>query len=54
MIVLPSYRVILFATDGSAYSEPAECHALALGRHTGGRIEAVSVVDSHMTFHLGL
>ena len=51
MIELPSYRTILFATDGSSYSELAERHALAFSRHTGARIEAVSVIDRHIVFH---
>ena len=51
---LPSYHTILFATDGSSYSELAERHALALARHAGARIAAVSVVDRHSAFQLGI
>jgi nucleotide-binding universal stress UspA family protein len=47
MIELPSYRTILFATDGSDYAALAERHALALALGTGARIEAVCVVDRH-------
>jgi nucleotide-binding universal stress UspA family protein len=54
MIELPSYRTILFATDGSSFSELAERHALALARHAGARIEAVSVIDRHIAFQLGI
>jgi nucleotide-binding universal stress UspA family protein len=54
MIELPSYRTILFATDGSSYSELAERHALALARHAGARIEAVYVIDRHVAFQLGI
>ena len=54
MIELPGYRTILFATDGSPYSELAERHALALGRLAGARIEVVSVLDRHLAFQLGI
>ena len=50
---LPSYRIILFATDGSEYAGVAEDHALALARQTGARIEAVCVVDHRMATQLG-
>ena len=50
---LPSYRTILFATDGSDSAGVAENHALALARHTGARIEAVCVVDRRVATQLG-
>ena len=46
MIELPSYRTILFATDGSDYAALAERHALALALLSGARIEGLFVVDS--------
>jgi nucleotide-binding universal stress UspA family protein len=52
MLELPSYRTIVVATDGSPFSKVAELHALALGRYTGARIEAISVVDRHVIFQL--
>jgi nucleotide-binding universal stress UspA family protein len=54
MTELPSYRTILFATDGSDPAALAERHALALALHTGARIEAVSVIDRHIAFQLGV
>jgi nucleotide-binding universal stress UspA family protein len=42
---LPTYRTILFATDGSDYAEMAERHALALALRTGARLEGIYVVD---------
>ena len=54
MTELPSYRTILFATDGSDHAALAERHALALALHTGARMEAVYVVDRHVAFQLGL
>jgi nucleotide-binding universal stress UspA family protein len=54
MAELPSYRKILFATDGSDYAELAKRHALALSRHTGAQIEALFVADSHLAYLLGI
>jgi nucleotide-binding universal stress UspA family protein len=42
---LPTYRTILFATDGSGSAELAERHALALALKTGARLEGIYVVD---------
>jgi nucleotide-binding universal stress UspA family protein len=50
---LPSYRTILFATDGSDYAALAEDHALALARQTGARIEGVCVIDRRVATRLG-
>jgi nucleotide-binding universal stress UspA family protein len=50
---LPSYRTLLFATDGSDCAALAESHALALARHTGARIEGVCVVDRRLATQLG-
>jgi nucleotide-binding universal stress UspA family protein len=54
MTELPSYRTIIFATDGSDTAALAERHALALARQTGARIEAVYVLDRHAAFQLGI
>ena len=54
MIELPSYRTILFATDGSDYAALAERHALALALGTGAKIEGVFVVDSHIASQFGV
>jgi len=53
MNTLPSYRTILFATDGSDGAALAEDHALGLARQTGARIEGVHVVDHHVATQLG-
>jgi len=50
---LPSYRTILFATDGSDFAALAEDHALALVRQTGARMEGLCVVDHHVASQLG-
>src|SRR5262245_35071050 len=50
---LPTYRTILFATDGSEGAALAEDHALALARQTGARIEGVCVVDQRVASQLG-
>src|SRR3954465_11750798 len=50
---LPSYRSILFATDGSDFAALAEDHALALARQTGARMEGLCVVDRHLSSQLG-
>lgn len=50
---LPSYRTILFATDGSDFANVAEGHALALARQTGARIEGVCVIDQRIATRLG-
>ena len=50
---LPSYRTILFATDGSDHAALAEDHALALARQTGARLEGVYVVDRRIATKLG-
>ena len=54
MTELPSYRTILFATDGSDSAALAERHALALALRTGARMEAVYVIDRHLAFQLGV
>src|SRR6266542_3207011 len=54
MTELPSYRTILFATDGSDYAALAEPHALALALRTGARIEGVYVVDTHVALQFGI
>jgi len=51
---LPSYRTILFATDGSGYAALAERHALALALRTGARIEAVYVVDRYVLAQIAI
>lgn len=53
MTELPSYRTILFATDGSDYAALAERHALALALRTGARIEGIFVIDRHVAMQLG-
>src|SRR6185437_1531083 len=53
MVELPTYRTILFATDGSDYAALAERHALALALVTGARIEGVFVVDDHVASQFG-
>ena len=50
---LPSYRIILFATDGSDFAALAEDHALALARQTGARLEGVCIVDRRVATQLG-
>jgi nucleotide-binding universal stress UspA family protein len=51
---LPSYRTILFATDGSDYAALAERHALALALRTGARLEAVYVIDKYVASQIAL
>lgn len=53
MVELPTYRTILFATDGSDYAALAERHALALALVTGARIAGVFVVDDHVASQFG-
>ena len=54
MSELPSYRTMLFATDGSDYAGLAERHALALALRTGARLEAVYVADRYVATQLGI
>jgi nucleotide-binding universal stress UspA family protein len=54
MVELPTYRTILFATDGSDYAALAERHALALAVVTGARIEGIYVVDSRVASQFGV
>jgi nucleotide-binding universal stress UspA family protein len=51
---LPSYRTILFATDGSEPAALAERHALALALRMDARIAALYVIDRHLAFQMGL
>jgi nucleotide-binding universal stress UspA family protein len=51
---LPSYRTILFATDGSEAAAFAEDHALALAFRTEARLEAIYVVEPGMLIVSGL
>jgi len=54
MMVLTMYRRILVPTDGSACSEKAAHHAVALARATGSSVVFLFVMDTVRNYHEGV
>jgi nucleotide-binding universal stress UspA family protein len=49
-----SYRLIVAAVDGSPAAQHAAMHAMMLSRLTGARLQIIYVVDTHVTFQMGM